>query len=185
MDDAGSSGSLWDGKLASQSFLQTQLEDLSSTSQQFGEFLSLQSISFCLNELTWILVICKELWPITYQVNFRPALVRLHFHLSLSCIGEGMATHSSVLAWRIPGTGEPAGLPSMGLHRVGHNWIDLAAVIYYYTIYYFKMQCLKTVHMFYFISSLCQEYEHSLCGSSDSGLHSSYWPKSLRSHLKA
>ena len=32
-----------------------------------------------------------------------------------------MATHSSVLAWRIPGTGEPGGLPSMGSHRVGHN----------------------------------------------------------------
>ena len=30
-------------------------------------------------------------------------------------------THSSVLAWRIPGTGEPGGLPSMGLHRVGHD----------------------------------------------------------------
>ena len=38
-----------------------------------------------------------------------------------------MATHSSVLAWRIPGTGEPGGLPSMGFHRVGHNWSDLAA----------------------------------------------------------
>ena len=38
-----------------------------------------------------------------------------------------MATHSSVLAWRIPGTGEPSGLPSMGSHRVGHNWSDLAA----------------------------------------------------------
>ena len=38
-----------------------------------------------------------------------------------------MATHSSVLAWRIPGTAEPAGLPSMGSHRVGHNWSDLAA----------------------------------------------------------
>ena len=46
---------------------------------------------------------------------------RLHFHFSLSCIGEGMATHSSVLAWRIPGTGEPGGLPSMELHRVGHD----------------------------------------------------------------
>ena len=32
-----------------------------------------------------------------------------------------MATHSSVLAWRIPGMGEPGGLPSMGLHRVGHD----------------------------------------------------------------
>ena len=37
-----------------------------------------------------------------------------------------MATHSSVLAWRIPGTGEPGGLPSMGSHRVGHDRIDLA-----------------------------------------------------------
>ena len=38
-----------------------------------------------------------------------------------------MATHSSILAWRIPGTGEPGGLPSMGLYRVGHDWSDLAA----------------------------------------------------------
>ena len=38
-----------------------------------------------------------------------------------------MATHSSVLAWRIPWTGEPGGLPSMGSHRVGHNCSDLAA----------------------------------------------------------
>ena len=38
-----------------------------------------------------------------------------------------MATHSSVLAWRIPGTEEPGGLLSMGSHRVGHDWSDLAA----------------------------------------------------------
>ena len=38
-----------------------------------------------------------------------------------------MATHSSVLAWRIPGTREPGGLPSLGSHRVGHDWSDLAA----------------------------------------------------------
>ena len=38
-----------------------------------------------------------------------------------------MATHSSVLAWRIPGTADPGGLPSMGSHRVGYNWSDLAA----------------------------------------------------------
>ena len=45
-----------------------------------------------------------------------------HFHAL-----EDMATHSSVLAWRIPGMGEPGGLPSMGSHRVGHNWSGLAA----------------------------------------------------------
>ena len=38
-----------------------------------------------------------------------------------------MATHSSTLAWRIPGTEEPSGLLSMGSHKVGHNWSDLAA----------------------------------------------------------
>ena len=38
-----------------------------------------------------------------------------------------MATHSSVLAWKIPGTGEPGGLTSMGSHRVGHDLPDLSA----------------------------------------------------------
>ena len=47
-----------------------------------------------------------------------------HFH----ALEKEMATHSSVLAWRIPGTEEPGGLPSMGSHRVGHDWSDLAAV---------------------------------------------------------
>ena len=46
-----------------------------------------------------------------------------HFH----ALEKEMATHSSVLAWRIPGTGEPRGLPSMGSHRVRHDWSDLAA----------------------------------------------------------
>ena len=45
-----------------------------------------------------------------------------HFH----ALEKEMATHSSVLAWRIPGTGEPGGLPSMGSHRVGHDCSDLA-----------------------------------------------------------
>ena len=43
--------------------------------------------------------------------------------------GSEMATHSSVLAWRIPGTGEPGGLLSMGSHRVRHDWRDLAAAV--------------------------------------------------------
>ena len=46
-----------------------------------------------------------------------------HFH----ALEMEMATHSSVLAWRIPGTEEPGGLPSMGSHRVGHDCSDLAA----------------------------------------------------------
>ena len=50
-----------------------------------------------------------------------------HFH----ALEKEMATHSSILAWRIPGTGEPGGLPSMGSHRVGHDWSDLAAAAGY------------------------------------------------------
>ena len=46
-----------------------------------------------------------------------------HFH----ALEKEIATHSSVLAWRIPGTMESGGLPSMGSHRVGHDWSDLAA----------------------------------------------------------
>ena len=46
----------------------------------------------------------------------------LHFH----ALEKEMATHPSI-AWRIPGTGKPGGLPSMGSHRVGHSWSDLAA----------------------------------------------------------
>ena len=48
-----------------------------------------------------------------------------HFH----ALEKEMATHSSVLAWRIPGTREPGGLPFMGLHRVGHDWSDLAVAV--------------------------------------------------------
>ena len=48
------------------------------------------------------------------------------FTFHVHALEKEMATHSSVLAWRIPGLGEPGGLPSMGSHRVGHNWRDLA-----------------------------------------------------------
>ena len=56
-----------------------------------------------------------------------------HFH----ALEKEMATHSSVLAWRIPRTVEPGGLQSMGSHRVGHDWSNLAAaaVIYIYTYF--------------------------------------------------
>ena len=43
------------------------------------------------------------------------------FNFQFHALENEMATHSSVLAWRIPGTAEPGGLPSMGLHRIGHD----------------------------------------------------------------
>ena len=53
-----------------------------------------------------------------------------HFH----ALEKAMATLSSVLAWRIPGTGEPGGLPSVGSHRVRHDWSDLAAAEQQFTL---------------------------------------------------
>ena len=49
------------------------------------------------------------------------------FTFDFHALEKEMATHSSVLAWRIPGMAEPGGLPSMESHRVGHDWSDLAA----------------------------------------------------------
>ena len=57
------------------------------------------------------------------QTRLSDLTFTFHFH----ALEKEMATHSSVLAWRIPGTGEPGGLPSVGWHRVGHDWSDLAA----------------------------------------------------------
>ena len=54
----------------------------------------------------------------------------LTFHVP--ALEKEMATHSSVLACRIPGTGEPGGLPSVGSHRVGHDWSDLVVVVVVY-----------------------------------------------------
>ena len=54
-----------------------------------------------------------------------------HFH----ALEKEMANHFSVLAWRIPGMEEPGGLPSLGSHRVGHNWSDLASNQAKYRVY--------------------------------------------------
>ena len=49
------------------------------------------------------------------------------FTFYLHALEKEMATHSSILAWRIPGMAEPGGLPSLGSHRVGHDWSNLTA----------------------------------------------------------
>ena len=56
-------------------------------------------------------------WGAKSQTRLSNFTFTFHFH----ALEKEMATHSSVLAWRIPGTGEPGGLPSMGSHRVGHD----------------------------------------------------------------
>ena len=66
------------------------------------------------------------------------------FTFHLHALEKEMATHSSVLAWRIPGMGEPGGLLSMGLHRVGHDWSNLAAAA---AAIIKQKQLLKISHM--------------------------------------
>ena len=58
------------------------------------------------------------------QTRLSEFIFTFHFH----ALEKEMATHSGVLAWRIPGMGEPGKLPSMGSHRVGHDWSDLAGL---------------------------------------------------------
>ena len=67
-------------------------------------------------------------WAAVHGVSeSRTRLSDFTFTFHFPALEKEMATHSSVLAWRIPGTGEPGGLPSVGSHRVGHDWSDLAA----------------------------------------------------------
>ena len=88
---------------------------------------------------------------------------RLHFHFSLSCTGEEIATHSSILAWRIPGMGEPGGLPSMGSHRIGCDWSDLAAVFYCEKIpHLYDLICLWTFRLLPCVSC-CKQWKLFCC----------------------
>ena len=76
-----------------------------------------------------------------------------------------MATHSSILAWRIPGTGKPGGLPSMGSHRVGHDWSDLE-----------KKMISSVEHLFtYLLAISMSSLEKCLFGDSVHFLIFSYW----------
>ena len=68
-------------------------------------------------------------WAAVHGVALsRAGLSDFTFTFHFPALEKEMATHSSVLAWRIPGTGEPGGLPSMRSHRVRHDRSDLAAV---------------------------------------------------------
>ena len=67
-------------------------------------------------------------WATVHGVaGSRTRLSDFTFTFHFPALEKEMATHSSVLAWRIPGTVEPGGLPSIGSHRVGYDWSDLAA----------------------------------------------------------
>ena len=106
---------------------------------------------------------------------------QLHFH----ALEKEMATHSSVLAWRIPGMAEPGGLPSMGLHRVGHDLSDLAAVAaamyicqsqsqnlslptlspgnYKFVFYIRDSICLVSSFVSFYLDSTYKQYLYNIC----------------------
>ena len=71
----------------------------------------------------WELVMDREVWRAAIHgvEKSRTRLSNFTFTFHFHALEKETATHSSVLAWRIPGTGEPGGLPSMGSHRVGHD----------------------------------------------------------------
>ena len=86
-------------------------------------------------------------FPLKSRTRLSKFTFTFHFH----ALEKEMATHSSVLAWRIPGTAEPGGLPSTGSHRVGHDWSDLAAAAVLYDLFLFwGLRMSKSVTMLLF-----------------------------------
>ena len=78
-------------------------------------------------------------WAAVHGVaKSRTPLSDFPFTFHFPALEKEMATHSSILAWRIPGTEESSGLLSMGSHRIGHDWSDLAAAAYMYLIAHAK-----------------------------------------------
>ena len=99
----------------------------------------------------WRSLIGCSPWVAKSQTLLSDFPFTFHFH----ALEKEMETHSSVLAWRIPGTGEPDRLPSTGSHRVGHDWSDLAAAAerktlwdtsrYSLMLYYFTLERVEVV----------------------------------------
>ena len=98
-------------------------------------------------------------WATVHGVTeSRTRLSDFTFTFHSYALEKEMATHSSVLALRIPGTGEPGGLPSMGLHRVGHDWSDLAACNLSQSHFPFSFIEVIFILSFFFLISVFYSY---------------------------
>ena len=97
-------------------------------------------------------------WAAVHGVaESRTRLRDFTFTFLLQALEKEMATHSSVLAWRIPGTGEPGGLPSVGSHRVRHDWSDLAAAAA--AVYYrLKYNSVLIVYQLWWLNCLSSSF---------------------------
>ena len=88
-------------------------------------------------------------WTVVHGVTkSRTQLSDFTFTFHFHALEKELATHSTILAWRIPGTGEPGGLPAVGSHRVGHNWSDLAAAATYHWLSGKESACQCRRHKF-------------------------------------
>ena len=125
-------------------------------------------------------------WAVVYGVTkSQTRLSDFTFTFLSHALEKEMATHSSVLVWRIPGTVEPGGLLSMGLHRVGHDWSDLAAaaacsryLVFHYVLYllfsYFFLVLFNCYLTFLMYSLLFLDCKLGLCSQCYSLSYSSH-----------
>ena len=95
-----------------------------------------------------------------------------------------MATHSSVLAWRIPGTGEPGGLPSLGLHRVGHDWSAFAVSVFHHEYVPQIAYLLPVEGHLGFFPPVWGDYKLSYCKHSCAGFCVKLFPFLLGKYLQ-
>ena len=98
---------------------------------------------------------CRGASPFHGVAEGRTRLSDFTFTFHFHALEMEMATHSSVLAWRIPGTREPGGLLSMRSHRVRHDWSDLAAAVYIYQYYFFNSSHSVLIPLCPQVHSLC------------------------------
>ena len=98
-------------------------------------------------------------WAVVHGVaKSRTRLSDFTFTFHFHALEEEMAPHSSVLAWRIPGTGGPGGLPSVGSHRVGHDWSNLEAAAVAATLYFMHFILLHLLQLLLLVCCLFNHY---------------------------
>ena len=97
----------------------------------------------------WRSLVGYSPWVAKSRTRLSDFTFSFHFH----ALEKEMATHSSVLAWRIPGTGVPGGLLSMGLHRVEHDWSNLAAAaaVCFFPCYHFWDRMSQHLMSIYYV----------------------------------